>query len=180
MRWHDSGEPFQLEQARRLPLGHPGPEAGEHAAHTRRRLAGGPLERRQLLDLVDDPEPVGGVDQQVGRVLHQAAGPVARRSSSTRNAGASIVARLAYVFQPTTPDPAARSDALVAEDLGSGCDASRGWPGRLRSWNRTGRIGSGADLGQAVALVAEEDRRIAASAPTISTASSNRGSNPVR
>ena len=93
-----------------------------------------------------DPQAVGGVDEQVGRVLD---GPgladeraAARRRGTT---GASIVRGRAYVFQPTTPTrvPA----AIPSSPRGSrpsGRDRSRGWLGRLRSWNRWRRIGSGA------------------------------------
>jgi hypothetical protein len=105
--------------------------------------------------------------------------PTARRSSSTRNAGTSIVSRPAYVFQPTTPtrlpDPMPSSPRMSA----SGDEASRGWLGRLRSWNRTARTGSGA-------ASASPKHSLPASnagsplAETASTASSKRGSKPVR
>ena len=90
--------------------------------------------------------------------------PVARRSSSTRNAGASIVSLLAYVFHPTTPTRL--PDVMPSEPRisGNGNDASRGWLGRLRSWKRTQRSGSGAASASAVALVADEQRRITGSA----------------
>ena len=93
-----------VEQPDRLALGHPRPEAEQQPAHAVRRLAGRVFERGELVDLVDDAQAVGGVDEQVGRVLDQRRPrPVSRRSSSTMYDGTSIEPRSAYVFQPTTP-----------------------------------------------------------------------------
>ena len=116
----------------------------------------------QLLDLVDHAQPVGGVDQQVGRVLDACrAGPVRRRSSSTRKAGASIAARSAYVFQPTTPTRLPGPIPSSAEDLGQ----------RSRPIARLARQAEVLEedpahrqrrrAGHPVALVADEDRRLA-------------------
>ena len=93
-----------------------------------------------------DAQAVGGVDEQVGRVLDGAArsgqraaarrrGTRARRSSS----------RPAYVFQPTTPTrlpgPIPSSARISRQRRATGRAAGSG---RLRSWNRLRRIGSGA------------------------------------
>ena len=90
-------------------------------------------------------QPVGGVDEQVRRRSRRGPSrPVRRRSSSTMNAGTSMVDRSAYVFQPTTPTRLPGPMPSSARISASGRERSRGWPGRLRSWNRTRRIGSGA------------------------------------
>ena len=49
-------------------------QAGQQPAHALRRLARGILERRELVDVIDHPEPVCRVDQQVRGVLDGAAG----------------------------------------------------------------------------------------------------------
>ena len=69
-----------------------------------------------------------------------------RSAGAARRRGmpASIEDRSAYVFQPTTPTRRPAPMPSSAEDLGQRLDRSRGWPGRLRSWNRMRRIGSGA------------------------------------
>ena len=69
--------------------------------------------------------------------------PAAARRRGTP--GASIVVAAGVRLPADDADPAAGRDALVARgSRGSGRDASRGWPGRLRSWKRTSRIGRGA------------------------------------
>jgi hypothetical protein len=47
----------------------------EQVPNALRGLAAGPLEGGQLVDLVDDPQPIGGIDQQTGGVLDRATGP---------------------------------------------------------------------------------------------------------
>jgi hypothetical protein len=56
----------------------------------------------------------------------------------------SVVARFEYVFHPMTPTRLPGPMPSSPMISGSGCDRSRDCPGRLRSWNRTGRTGSGA------------------------------------
>ena len=63
--------------------------------------------------------PSAGVDEQVGRRSRRAPlAPTSPRSSSTRNAGTSIIARSGVRLPADDADPAAGADALVAEDLG--------------------------------------------------------------
>ena len=60
------------------------------------------------------------------------------------NAGISMRASSAYVFQPSTPT---REPAVIpspARISARGRERSRGWLGRLKSWNRSRRIASGA------------------------------------
>jgi len=52
-------------------LGHARLEPGDHVAHAPRRAAGGPLERGQLIDLVDHPQPIGRIDEKIGGVLDE-------------------------------------------------------------------------------------------------------------
>ena len=59
------------EQPRTLALGHPRLQPREDTADAVGGLTGRPLEGRDLVDLVDHPQPVGGVDQEVGRVLDE-------------------------------------------------------------------------------------------------------------
>ena len=63
-----------------------------------------------------------------------------------------------------TPTAAAGPIPSSPRISASGRERSRGWLGRLRSWNRWRRIGTGAAPASAPALVADEDRRLAASA----------------
>ena len=60
------------------------------------------------------------------------------------NAGTSIRAGSAYDFQPSTPTRVPAVIPSPARISRSGRDRSRGWLGRLKSWNRSRRIGSGA------------------------------------
>ena len=126
-----------VEQADRLALGHPRPQAEQQPADAVRGLAGGVLERGELLDLVDHPQAVGGVDQQVGGVLDRAARPGQPRAARRRGRPARrSSSRLAYVFQPTTPTRLPGPIPSSARISASGRERSRGWPGRLRSWKR--------------------------------------------
>ena len=59
IRWHDSGAPFHSSSATASRSVMPGLQSGEEAADAVRCLARRPLERGQLLDLVDDAQPVG-------------------------------------------------------------------------------------------------------------------------
>ncbi len=104
---------------------------------------------------------------------------VTRRSSSTRNAGASIASRLAYVFQPTTPTRVPTVMPSAPRISASGRDESRGCAGRLRSWKRRHRSGNGAASAEAKHSL-PTSRAGSPLDPTTSTASSKRGSNPVR
>ena len=66
--------PFQPQQPDRLGLGHPGLEAREQRGGRRRDVwHDGVLERGQLVDVVDHPQPVGRVDQELVRVLDEPA-----------------------------------------------------------------------------------------------------------
>jgi hypothetical protein len=149
------------QQLHAVPLGHPGPHAGQHVAHAGRRLARGPLERRQLLDLVDHPEPVGWIDEQVVRVLHQARG-AGGQPQLVDEEGRNLDRLAARVRLPADdPDPAGRPDALVGQDLGQRPRAVSRLAGQAEvleaNWSHRQRC----RLTQAIALVAEKDRRFA-------------------
>src|SRR5437773_551644 len=60
--------PVPAQQPDRLLLDQAGLEVEQQVAHARRGLAGGELEGSQLLDLIDDPEALGRVHQEVGGV----------------------------------------------------------------------------------------------------------------
>ena len=157
------GRAVPLEQPGRLPLGHARLQSGERRCARPRGLACRPLERRQLLDLVDDAQSVAGVDEQVGGVLDPTrSSPVARRSSSTRKDGSSIISGCAYVFQPTVPTrhPVVMpSDARISDSAADGVAWLAGQAEVLEPDESHRQRRGPCD---AVALVADEERRIAA------------------
>ena len=119
------------------------------------------LERGELVGLVDDAQPIGGVDEQVAGVLDEPASPTRRRSSSTRKAGASIVDAVGERLPADDADPRAAVDALVGEDLAR-ADATGRAAGRQAEVlveHAAHRQRRGA--GRPPALVADQDRRIA-------------------
>ena len=71
------------------------------------------------------------------------AGPTSRRSSSTRKAGTSIGPDR-RTTSSRSPRPAPGTMPSSPRISASGRDRSRGWRGRLRSWNRWRRIARGA------------------------------------
>jgi hypothetical protein len=70
--------------------------------------------------------------------------PTQPRSTSTRKAGASCVARSANGFQAITPTRAPSTMPSSPRMSRSGRDRSRGWDGSDRSWCSSRRIASGA------------------------------------
>ena len=141
----------------------PGRRPSRRSRTPRRGLAGRVLEGGELLDLVDDPQPVGGdrsggrwrsrrrpvgagrpaqlVDEIRGRLDRR---PGRRRSSSRRRR------------------PAARARCPPRARISpSGRDRSRGWLGRLKSWKQVAPHRQGRGAGHAPALVADQDRRLA-------------------
>ena len=104
-------------------------------------------------------------------------GPASERRVSTRYAGASIQARSRGAFQPTTPTRAPAPMPASPRIASSGRDRSRGWLGRLSSWNSTASTGSGATRASPMhSLPARRTGRPVA--PRTRIASSKRGSNP--
>ena len=107
--------------------------------------------------------PSAGVDQQVGGVLDQTRSGRSSRAQlvDEDTPGPRSRDRSAYVFQPTTPTRLPGPMPSSARISASGRERSRGWPGRLRSWNRMPAHRQRRGAGHAVALVADEDRRVA-------------------
>ena len=169
-----------VEQPDGLALGHPGPKPEQQPADAVRRLAGRVFERRQLLDLVDAPAARRPASMSRSVAFSTSpSGPSSARSSSTRNAGTSIARSVGVRLpaddaDPRCPGRCPRRPRISA----SGRERSRGWPGRLRSWNRTRRIGSGAAPAMPQhslpTRIAGSPRRARRSA----SASSKRGSKP--
>ena len=179
MRWHDSGIPFQPRSCTPCCSVSPGLRAPEEVLHPLRRVAGGVLERDELLDLVDGPQARGRVDEEVVGVLDGTARPD-ELTQGVHEVGRRLEPVAPGVRLPARdPDAHARGDSLVLEIVSRGRDRSRGWSVRLRSWNSSRRIGRGA----APAMPKHSlPTRIAGSpaGPTMSRASSKRGSKPVR
>ena len=183
IRWHDSGIPFQRSSRTASASVIP----GSRPASRRRSAVGGlarrVLEHRELVDVVDDPQAVGRVDQQAVRVARPSPPAPDERTQLVHDERRDLhprrVART--VFQPSTPTrrPGARSPPPPGCSR-SGRDRSRGWLGQAEVLEPLAAHRERRGAGRPVALVADEDRRRVAAGPTTSIASSNRGSNPVR
>ena len=148
------------QELRRLPLGHAGPEASEHGTDRARRLARGPLERGQLLDLVEHAQPVVGIDEQIGGVLHQTAraDPVPQLVDQERRG---LHRRAPGVRLPADqPHPAAGPDALVAQDLRQGARLPTGLARQAQVLEAHASHRERGGFRHPVALVAEQDRRL--------------------
>ena len=125
-----------------------------------RRLARRPLERGQLLDLVDDAQPVRGVDEQVGGILDDA-GWSSGLAQLVDEEGRHLDGRASGVHLPADDaDPAARRDPFRTEELGQ-------WRRRVTRLIRQAQIleahganGQWSGFGGAIALVAGEERRL--------------------
>ena len=160
MRWQDSGAPFQARSCAASRSVMPGrrprstaPTACDvwHADHSNAASCSTSLSTRS---------PSSASMSRSEAFSTRPPAPTLSRSSSTRNAGASIDVRRAYVFQPTSPtrlpDPMPSSRRISGREL----DSPRGWLGRLRSWKRTASHRQRGGLRHPVALVAEQDRRL--------------------
>ena len=180
IRWQRQRRPVPAEQRDRLAFGEPGSQVRQQVPDAARRDARRGLEGRQLVDLVDRAQAVGGADEEVGGVLDEAARPrqLAQRLDEE---GRGLHERPVRVRLPADdPDPRAGPDPLVAEDLAQ----------RPRLVARLARQAEVLEpvashrqrrrAGHAPALVADEDRPARRPRPTIRMASSNRGSKPVR
>ena len=139
------------EQPDRLaPRSSPGRRPAEQPADAVGRLARGVLERGELVHVVDDPQAVGRVDEQVVRVLDRRRGPTSAPQLVDEERRAPRC-----VTGPRTSSSRARRPACPARSppppgsRASGRDRSRGWLGRLRSWNRSRRIGERRGAGHA-------------------------------
>ena len=153
--------PVPAEQADGLALAHPGRESDEQVPDAVRGLARGVLERGELVDLVDHAQAVGGVDEQSASRSRPSRAAVSRRSSSTRNAGTSIVSGSAYVFQPMTPTRPSGADALVGEDLGQRPGPVARLAGQAEVLEQVAAHRQRRGAGHPVALVADQDGRLA-------------------
>jgi hypothetical protein len=109
--------PVPPEQLDGVALAHPRPEPEQQLADAFRGPAGGVLERRQLLDLVDRPQAVRGADQQVAGVLDH---PGGRHPSQLVDEERGSLDRgpVPVDLPGDDPDPARPADALVGQDLG--------------------------------------------------------------
>ena len=116
--WQESGVPSQPRRRDRLALREARPEALEEPPDAVRRLRRGPLQPRELIDVVDVAEPARRVDQEVAAVLDEAVRPdeAAKRVDEERR---HLEDRPIGVGLPAVDaDPGAVANALVGEDLG--------------------------------------------------------------
>ena len=183
IRWHDSGVPFQPSSATASRSRHARAAARAGAGARPSRSGTRPHSNAASWSTsLMTRRPSAGVDQQVGRVLDAARRRrSARRSSSTRNAGASIVARAGVRLPADDADPRARRRCpRRARISASGRDRSRGWLGRLRSWNRMPAHRQRARRRPCPSTRCRRGSPASPVAPTTRIASSNRGSKPVR
>ena len=145
IRWHDSGVPSQSSSRTASRSRDPGSQAAQQAEHAVRGLAGGPFERGQLLDLVDDAQAVAGVDQQVGGVLDETcrSDTVAERVDEERRSLDRRALRVGLPADDADPgpwvEPLVRQD--LAERLGSDRVAARtgSGPGSVRGASAAAR-----------------------------------------
>ncbi len=86
---------------------------------------------------------------------------VIRRSSSTMNAGTSIVSGSAILLPADHPDPVVTSDAFGGEDLGERPGAISRLTGQAEVLEQVAPQLQGSRSGHAVALVADQDGRLA-------------------
>ena len=154
--------PIPAEEPDRLGLAQTRPQAGEQSTHAVGGLAGGVLEGGQLVDVVDDPEAVGRVDEQVVGVLDQAARP-GQLAQRVDQVGRHLDRRPARVRLPADhADPAARADALAGQDLP---ERPRPVPGLARQAQVLEQLAThrqGSRAGHPEALVADQDQRLPA------------------
>src|SRR3989442_12619941 len=147
-----------LEQADRFWFGHPRSEAGQQPPDAVRGLARGVLQYGELLDLVDDSQTVGWVDQEIGGILDGAV-RAGEASQLVDEIGRRVGHRGQGVRLPADDtDPAARSDALAGEDFPE-------LPGPVPRLARQAEVleevaphRQGRRAGHPEALVADEDR----------------------
>ena len=136
--------PVPAEQRDGVPLAQARTKLGQQRPHAARRRAGSGLHHGQLVDLVADTEPVACIDEQVGRVLTVPASATVAdaRRRGTRAHRAATDRRTSSSRRPRSADrarcPRRRGSSRAARDR------SRGWLGRLKSWNSSRRIGNGA------------------------------------
>src|SRR3954453_18691848 len=150
------------EERHRVALTSPGTQSPDERQDAVRRRAGGRLHRRELFELVDHAETVGRVDQQVVGVLDHAAWAdepaqligEERRDVEHRAVGIRL--------PPDDADTRRIGDALVAKDLGE-------WPRAITRLVRQAEVLESVPAhrqrgraGRPVALVPDEDRRLAA------------------
>ena len=121
-----------------------------------RRLARRPLERGQLLDLVDDPQPVGGVDQHVGGVLDESS-PTRQRAQLVDQEGWRLNQGTVGVRLPADHSHVtAGDDALGPEDLGERHRGVTGLAGQAEILEADAPQGQWRGLGGGQVLVADE------------------------
>src|SRR3954468_13919015 len=109
-----------VEEANGLAFGHPGPDALDHPPDPARRLRRCPLEDRELVDVVDHPQAVRGVDEEIRGVLDESRGPdeVTDRVDEERRR---LERRAVAVRLPADDaDAPAGTDALAGEDVRDG------------------------------------------------------------
>jgi len=112
------GHAVPVEQADGLPLRHPRAQAEQEPAQALRRLAGRVFEGGELLHLVDHPQAVRGIDQQAGGVLDRSARTADPSQLVDEERGGVDHRGLGIGLPADDPDPAARPDPLVAQQVG--------------------------------------------------------------
>ena len=136
-------------------------QAGEETAHPVGRLAGRPLEVRQLLDLVDDPQAVAGVDEQVAGVLDEA-GRADRGPQLVDEERRHLEGRPRGVRLPAgDADADAAPDPLPRQDVRERRRAVAGLARQAEVLEEVTAHRQRRGAGHPPALVADQDRRVA-------------------
>ncbi len=148
------------EQRDRLALGHARTQAAQHVAHPAGRARRRVLEDGELVDVVDDAQAIGGVDEEVGRVLDGAAraGRPAQLVDQVRRqvAGRSVRIRL----PADDPYPGSIPDPLLTEDLRERPRTIPWLAGEAEVLEAMPPHRQGRRAGRAPAFVPDEDRRL--------------------
>ena len=142
-----------------IALGDPRSQGRDEPVDARRGGARRRLEGRQLVRVVDDAQPIGGIDEQVARILDPPARPDqlphrvddVRRRLERGAVGVGLPADHA--------DPRPGSDPLIGEDLPERPGPISGLAGQAQVLEQLTAHRQRRRTGHAVALVADEDRR---------------------
>ena len=149
------------EQGDRVALAHPGLQPADQPQDAGRRRAGRRLHGRERVDVVDDPQAVARVDEQVRRVVHRPARPDQVPDRVDQEARRVEHGPIGERLPADDPDAPTMDDALVAELLSQGARPIAGLGRQAEVLvqddpHRQGRRSRRPDV-----LVAHEDRRLA-------------------
>ena len=142
-------------------LGHSRGQLSEQPEDTARRLTGCVFEHHQLLGLVDHPEPISSSDKKIVGVLHQPA-RAGQLAQGVHEEGGDFHHRsVAIVLPPDDPDPRARADSLLGQDLAKRLGSIAGLAGQAEVLEQVAPHAERSGARHPKALVADHDGRIA-------------------